>query len=159
VNEAETQLRAERRWGELLGEAEIGRPAGNVTAGNVSTERDRIARHRARQVSAVPEEVFEHYLATVNEAETQLRAERRWGELLGEAENRGPATVTASDGCSRDRMARHRARQVSAVPEEVFERSRQGRTPTAAPSLSGVPATLAHMRLYDRLSQCSRRVM
>jgi len=55
-------------------------------------------------------------------ARLQLRAERRWGELLGSAENHGPATVTGGDGSrGADRMARSRAREVAGVPEPVFD--------------------------------------
>lgn len=51
----------------------------------------------------------------------RLLAERRYGELLGPPENRGPATVTASHGSTDDeRKARERARAVAAVPEPAF---------------------------------------
>lgn len=77
-----------------------------------------------RRVKAVEEAAR---LARVSEAtlvtfrRVQLRAKRRYGELLGPAENRGPATVTASDGStSRERESRSRARKLAAVPEPVF---------------------------------------
>lgn len=59
-----------------------------------------------RRVKAVEEAAR---LARVSEAtlvtfrRVQLRAKRRYGELLGPAENRGPATVTASDGSTEER--------------------------------------------------------
>ena len=52
----------------------------------------------------------------------RLRAERRWGELLGEAENHGPATLTARKGSTgADHVARHRAREVADVDADVFD--------------------------------------
>jgi len=69
------RLRAERRWGELLGPAEQGgdRRSDQVTAGDLkSTETS--ARHKARKVSAVPEDVFEAYLAMVKDPELLRRA-------------------------------------------------------------------------------------
>lgn len=52
----------------------------------------------------------------------RLLGERRYGELLGPAENHGPATLTASKGSGgADHVARHRARQVAEVPETQFE--------------------------------------
>lgn len=77
-----------------------------------------------RKVKAVEEAAR---LARVSEAtlvifrRVQLRAKRRYGELLGPAENRGPATLTArkgSDGA--EHVARNRARKLAAVPEPVF---------------------------------------
>lgn len=51
----------------------------------------------------------------------RLRVKRRWGELLGEAENRGPATVTRSHGSTAaDRKQAERARRLAEVPESVF---------------------------------------
>ena len=45
----------------------------------------------------------------------RLKSERKYGELLGPAENHGPATVTAGNGSTgADRKARSRARQVAA---------------------------------------------
>ena len=55
---------------------------------------------------------FWHQLVTLGE--------RRYGELLGPAENRGPATVSATDGSDGDREVRRVARQVAAVPEPEF---------------------------------------
>lgn len=55
------QLRAKRRYGELLGPAEVGRPK-NVTASHVSTDGDRKATERARKLAAVPEPVFAAHL-------------------------------------------------------------------------------------------------
>ena len=54
------------------------------------------------------------------------RAKRRWGELLGPAENRGPATVTAGDGSGADRESRRRARKLAAIPEQTFEAALKG---------------------------------
>lgn len=50
----------------------------------------------------------------------RLKAERKYGELLGPAENKGQATVTRSDSGA-ERMAASRARQVAEVPDEVFD--------------------------------------
>lgn len=50
----------------------------------------------------------------------RLKAERKYGELLGPADNKGPATVTRSHGSS-ERKAIERARQVAQVPDEVFD--------------------------------------
>lgn len=67
------KLRAERRWGELLGPAEIGRPLENVTASNVSSGSDRAAKHRAREVAEVPAEVFDAYVEKAKDPETLRR--------------------------------------------------------------------------------------
>lgn len=66
------KLRAERRWGELLGPAERG---GDTTASNSRLDaRDYVARQRAREVAAVPPDVFDRYLTTVKDAEMLRRA-------------------------------------------------------------------------------------
>lgn len=53
----------------------------------------------------------------------RLQAERKMGELLGPAENHGPATVTPGHGSTddSDRKANERARKIAAVPQEDFE--------------------------------------
>lgn len=56
-----TKLRAERRWGELLGPARTGRPEGNVSPGHVSND-ERQERKKARQLARVPEPVFNAYV-------------------------------------------------------------------------------------------------
>ena len=49
----------------------------------------------------------------------RLDAWRKWGELLGPAENRGPATVAAHDGSNRD--DRYRARKLAfEVPDDAY---------------------------------------
>ena len=50
----------------------------------------------------------------------QLKAERRFGELLGPAQNRGRATVTRGYG-PEHRMQASRARKVAAVPQDIFD--------------------------------------
>lgn len=77
-----------------------------------------------RRVKAVSEAAR---LARVSEAtlvtfrRVQLRAKRRYGELLGPAENHGPATVTARHGSTDgDRKTTERARNLAAIPEPVF---------------------------------------
>lgn len=58
----------------------------------------------------------------------EIKAERKWGELLGEADRRSNA-ASGRDGVSAanskpsgaDRVAQHAARKVAAVPEPVFE--------------------------------------
>jgi hypothetical protein len=61
------RLRAERRWGELLGPAAIGRPAGNVSATDVSDSAEREARRQARKVAEVPAEAFDAYVTAERE--------------------------------------------------------------------------------------------
>ena len=56
------RLRAERRYGELLGPPMSRRETGGVTGRNTSGA-DRAAQSRARKVAAVPEVEFEAYLA------------------------------------------------------------------------------------------------
>lgn len=68
------KLRAERRWGELLGPAEHGGSRDQVSSGNLKAA-DRAARHKAREVAAVPEPVFEKYLGAVRDGE-RLRRQR-----------------------------------------------------------------------------------
>lgn len=53
------RLKAKRRWGELLGPAEVGRPKENVTGGHVSEDADRKQVERARKLAAIPAEAFE----------------------------------------------------------------------------------------------------
>jgi hypothetical protein len=60
------RLRAKTRWGELLGEAETGRPK-NVTSGNDSPAptTDRVSEHRARKLAAVKRDFPEQYEAAL----------------------------------------------------------------------------------------------
>lgn len=64
----------------------------------------------------------------------RLLGERRYGELLGPAENHGPATVTSGHGSTdSDRKERERARKVAAVPDGVFAAYvEQAKAPTRA---------------------------
>ena len=64
------QLRAKRRYGQLLGEAKLGAPAGNKSASknnvhkvDVVSKRERVQRQKARKLAEVPAEVFEEVLA------------------------------------------------------------------------------------------------
>ena len=64
------QLRAKRRYGELLGEAKPGAPVGsrnaaknNVSQEHVISQQERNVRKKARKLAEVPEEVFEQVLA------------------------------------------------------------------------------------------------
>jgi site-specific DNA-methyltransferase (adenine-specific) len=66
------RLKAERKYGTLLGKAESGRPEKNVSSGHVLSNAERTAAKKARQVAAVPDEVFEDY---VDQAEEPTRAE------------------------------------------------------------------------------------
>jgi N6-adenosine-specific RNA methylase IME4 len=54
------RLRAQRLYGELLGPAELGKPA-SVAGSNTSTA-DRSAKHKAREVAKVPAETFQTFL-------------------------------------------------------------------------------------------------
>src|SRR5262245_45326579 len=75
------KLRAERRWGELLGPPV--NPAGkSVTDGDRLNGRDKMARSRARQVAEVGEPVFRDYLERAQDPETLRRARllRVWRE-------------------------------------------------------------------------------
>lgn len=67
------RLRAERRWGELLGPAEHGGFREQVSGAHL-TDRDRTARRVARQVAAVPGDVFEDFLKRVTDPEALRRA-------------------------------------------------------------------------------------
>ena len=59
------RLRAERRHGELLGPPMSQQEAGAISAGN-SSNAERVAAHKARQVAAVPDEVFETFIETAD---------------------------------------------------------------------------------------------
>ena len=50
----------------------------------------------------------------------EIKAERKWGELLGEAENKGQATVSRTNSGA-ERVAVHEARKLAAVPGPVFD--------------------------------------
>jgi hypothetical protein len=51
----------------------------------------------------------------------QLRAERRWGELLGEATRGGDTTAASNRLSDAEYAARHRARAVAGVDDGLFE--------------------------------------
>lgn len=62
-----TRLRAWRRWGELLGPAEIGTNRfSSVRSSDATTGAEREARRQARKVAAVPEADFEVYVLTTS---------------------------------------------------------------------------------------------
>jgi hypothetical protein len=77
-----------------------------------------------RKVKAVEEaarlaRVAESRLTAVTRI--RLQARRLWGEWLGKAENRGPATVTHGHGSTAaDRKDRERVRLLAALPGELF---------------------------------------
>lgn len=59
------EIKAERRWGELLGEAEPGRPSGGIVTDSNDLPRapaERKAAHEARKLAAVPAELVEEYV-------------------------------------------------------------------------------------------------
>jgi hypothetical protein len=68
------RLRAERRLGELLPVAKIGRPSAKCASDHVSTVADRSAKRRARQLAAVPAPTFEAYLASATDPDELRRA-------------------------------------------------------------------------------------
>ncbi len=68
------RLRAERRYGELLPPARIGRPPANVASAHVATDSERSAMRRARRVAAVPEATFEDYLTATTDPERLSRS-------------------------------------------------------------------------------------
>ena len=76
-----------------------------------------------RKVKAVEEAAR---LARVSEAtlvtfrRVQLRAKRRYGELLGPAEPSNQHTAVTRSNGTKDRVTQHRARSLAAVPEPVF---------------------------------------
>jgi phage N-6-adenine-methyltransferase len=75
------RLKAERKYGTLLGKASEGRPRENVRASHVSaTDSERQQARMARKVAAVPPEVFEEY---VDQAEEPSRAELLRASKLG----------------------------------------------------------------------------
>ena len=63
---ARARLDAWREWGVALGDAEIGRPEGNVSADDVLDGTERTARHKARKVADIPESRFEAYKAAAD---------------------------------------------------------------------------------------------
>jgi hypothetical protein len=86
------------------------------------------------------------------------RAQRRWGELLGDAEHGGARTeqVTASNLNGRERVARHRARELADVDQELVDEMRAAGELIderggggAPPEVRGV-LTLADLGLNDR---------
>jgi phage N-6-adenine-methyltransferase len=98
-----------------------------------------------RRIQAVEEAARLARLADVTVASfarVRLRAKRRWGELLGPAEDKGgrPAedeTVTDSNG-SADRVQQHRARKMAAVPEATFVAALEADDADKAPSEASV---------------------
>ena len=68
------RLLGERRYGELLGPAEVGsnqHREGAVTRGHGSTDDDRKQRERARQVAAVPEREFTEYVEAAESSDAR----------------------------------------------------------------------------------------
>lgn len=62
------RLRAERRWGELLGRAERDAPPpGGVSDANAMSGAERVARREARKVAEVPADAFEAYVTAARE--------------------------------------------------------------------------------------------
>lgn len=106
------RLRAERRYGELLGPAHTGgQREGHVSATNVDGGQ-RFAQHQARKVAAVPESDFEAYLADspkptrtglLRKTATGARRRKRGNEVP-------PAEAT-------ERL-RQRAREVRSLPSD-----------------------------------------
>lgn len=104
---ARTKLRAERRYGELLGPAEQGRPSGNVTVSHVSTDANRKTRERVRLVASVPEEAFVRFLsrkdpdqltrAKLLRAGREVEAERRRAEPVAPVARIGGVEVRHGD--------------------------------------------------------------
>ncbi len=66
------EIKAERKWGELLGDANRSANAAKgpdgVSAANTTTPSgsERVAQHEARKIAAVPEPVFEEYVETAD---------------------------------------------------------------------------------------------
>lgn len=61
------RLKAERKYGELLGPAERGRPVKNVSATHNMTDAERTAARVARKVAQVPDEIFIEFIETEEE--------------------------------------------------------------------------------------------
>lgn len=88
------EIKAERKWGELLGEANRSANAAKgpdgVSAANTTTPSgsERVAQHEARKLAAIPEPVFEQY---VGATETPTKA-----GLLRAAEAETPKEPTVA---------------------------------------------------------------
>jgi hypothetical protein len=97
---ARTKLRAERRWGELLGPAGTGRPEGNVTASHVSPPAARKTHQRVRDVAKVPEPAFEKFLGRKDPDQlTRAKLLRAGREAEAEQRRAEPvASVSSIDG-------------------------------------------------------------
>lgn len=86
------RLRAERRWGELLGPAEHG---GDTTASKGRLDaRDYVARQTARKVADVDADLFDSYLAGVRDPEALRRIRLIRLQREREATRRREAQVT-----------------------------------------------------------------
>lgn len=114
------KLKAERKYGKLLGPAKPGNPGGkpNVTGSNVSGA-DRKARNSARRIAAVPQEKFDDYVDNDPEPSRDglLRiAERKRSSSRKRKDN--DRTLNDSSGVSRDPQ----------VIDWVRERRREGMT-------------------------------
>ncbi len=94
------KLRAERRWGELLGAAEHGGDRTEQLTASKLKPADHTARHRAREVAAVPEQVFEAYVGKANDPETLRRARllRVSREDAAEKRREEPIEQVTADG-------------------------------------------------------------
>lgn len=108
VRWARVGLRSERKYGQLLGPAKVGenRHTSSVTRCDASSGANREAARRARQVAAVPDEVFEDFIqnAKVINRSRLLRvareaeAEKTRDEGVDEqSEHRGEVTVLHGD--------------------------------------------------------------
>ena len=137
------EIKAERKWGELLGEAEPKNrhspDAPSVTTGNASPPSERKAAHEARKLYAIPESVFEEYVEQTEvptkagllraaenvQALTEPDDERRMGELLPPAQPGKRSDLEPLDGVQRLTQAqfdaRKAARALAAVPQDVFD--------------------------------------
>jgi 16S rRNA G966 N2-methylase RsmD len=96
------RLRAERRWGELLGPADeqsqerADDGTFRVTGSNAVNGSDRVARHRAREVAAVDADVFTSYLERTRDPELLRRARLLRLQREHEADRRRRAPVGAA---------------------------------------------------------------
>lgn len=119
------RLRAERKYGELLGPPQTGRPEGNVSATNVSSGAERVAAHAARQVAAVPDEVFEEFLKTEDEPTRAglLKAKRATDNVarVRKAADKRAQKVAQDDAAARGQCTLHHGSYDAHVAE--LERS------------------------------------
>ena len=107
------ELKAEHRWGVLLGEAEHGgdRKSDQVTAGDLKTGADRMRVNRARKVAKVPLDKLNDYISTEPEP-TRAGVLR----LL-------PKTTPAKAKAEPKAKAKPKAKKL--LPEEAFQRLRE----------------------------------